>query len=86
MTALNQHALFGDINLQFIEETMVEDQMMRKFRLDLKVNQTVDLSKVEPTMVQRTLKQNPMDRTMRIQSPLELFRRDVTPAADTAGQ
>lgn len=60
MTSLGKTAFFTELNLSFSEETQIENQTMRKFRVEMKVNQDVDVQKIEPLMVRRELKQNPM--------------------------
>lgn len=65
MSDLGKSPLFTELNLAFSEETTIDQAQMRKFRIELKVNQDVDLAKVEPLMVQRgELKQNPMRNTL----------------------
>ena len=60
MTALSRSDMFDDVNLAFSEEIHVLDnQVMRKFRIDLKLNQDVDTQKMEPKLVQRKLEKSP---------------------------
>jgi len=67
MTALSQCAMFEDLNLRYSQETSVEDQTMRRFRLDMRVNEQLDPRRFEPTLVDRSkLKQNPMDSKVQI--------------------
>lgn len=60
MTTLGKNPLFSELNLAFSESASVESQEVRRFRVDMKLNQTVDLREHEPLMVRRTLKHNPM--------------------------
>lgn len=60
MTSLSLHPLFDDINLQFSEQTAIDDQPMRKFRVEMVINQDHDTKAMEPTMVRRGLQGNPM--------------------------
>ena len=69
MTALSRHELFYDVSLQFAEQVKVEDQEVRKFRVDMKVDQDVNVQQIEPTMVKRGLKQNPMSDSVELQVP-----------------
>lgn len=66
MAAIARQDLFRDVNLLVTEATTIEDQTMRKFRIELMVNPDVDLTALEPTLVQRELKQNPMGGTIQI--------------------
>jgi len=86
MTALSRHPMFIDLNLQFSEETTVEQNKMRKFQIQMTVNQQVDLAGIEPTRVKRGLKQDPMAETVDITPPSELMQPsgDVQPASDEA--
>lgn len=90
MLALGNHPLFRDVNLQFSEEVKIDEQPMRKFRVELKVNQEADLGAIEPTLVSRELKQNPMGRTIQIDGNGELVAPTqklipVTDATPTRG-
>ncbi len=82
MTALSQHELFTDLNLQYSEETTIEKQKMREFRIDMKVNQDINVKQMEPTRVKRELKQDPMADTVDI-SPTSQFD---APSSDTQTQ
>jgi hypothetical protein len=66
MTAIGSIPFFSDVNLAYTEEMTVEDHTMRKFRIDMKVNQDIEIEKIEPTMVKRDLNRNPMDETVLI--------------------
>jgi Tfp pilus assembly protein PilN len=61
MTKIGKNPLFTDLNLQYSEESKIDDRAMRKFRVEMMLNQEVDMQQFEPTMVKRELKQNPMD-------------------------
>lgn len=69
MTSISQHALFYDVSLQYSEETSIESQKMRKFQINLKVNQSVDFQRMEAPNVQRTLDHNPMSDQVPIAPP-----------------
>lgn len=60
MTSLSLHPLFADVNLQYSESTKIDDQPMRKFRVEMVINQDHDTKSMEPTMVRRGLQANPM--------------------------
>ncbi|MEX0743970.1 MAG: PilN domain-containing protein [Phycisphaeraceae bacterium] len=75
MTSLGRHPMFHDVNLQFSEETTVQERKMRQFRIELKVDQDIDLQRVEPTLVSRDgagLKQDPMGDNLQIDETGEL--------------
>lgn len=69
MTALSRHELFYDVSLQFAEQVKVEEQEVRKFRIVMKIDQEVNVQKLEPTLVKRGLKQNPMSDSVELQVP-----------------
>ncbi len=56
MSALGRSPLFIDLNLAYSEEVKIEDETMRKFRVELKINQGIDLQKIQPMMVKRDAK------------------------------
>lgn len=67
MTALGRSSMFVDVNLAFSEEVkMAQDQLMRKFRIDMKLSNEVTAEDIEPKLVQRNLKQDPMSNTIQI--------------------
>jgi len=67
MTALSRSSMFTDVNLAFSEEVkMSEDQLMRKFRIDMKLNNNITAKDIDPKLVQRNLKQDPMSNTIQI--------------------
>ena len=61
-----------ELNLAFSETATLDEQTMRKFRIEMKVNQEIDVQKVEPMMVKRELKQNPMADTIQIDAKGQL--------------
>jgi hypothetical protein len=60
MSAVGQIPFLSDVNLVFTEELKVDELAMRKFRIDMRVNEAIELHKFEPTMVKRELGRNPM--------------------------
>jgi Tfp pilus assembly protein PilN len=72
ITSLNRHEMFTEVNLLVTESTLVEEQTMRRFRIELVVNQDIDITTVEPTLVKRELKQNPMSGMIQINEDGEL--------------
>ncbi|MEX0655506.1 MAG: PilN domain-containing protein [Phycisphaeraceae bacterium] len=84
MTSLSNHEMFYDVNLQFSEQTTIEEQTMRQFRIEMKIDQEIDFNEIEPTLVSRELKSNPMSDQMRIDASGELIApgAHVQPAWD----
>jgi len=66
MTTLSRGTMFQDINLIVSEEVDIEGQQMRKFRIEMMLNQQINVLDMEPKMVRRPLKQNPMSNTIQI--------------------
>lgn len=59
MAALGKCDLFNNLNLAFSEEVTIEEQPMRKFRIELMLNQGLDMDRFEPQRVARKPKQDP---------------------------
>lgn len=66
MTAVAKRPLFQDVNLGFSEQVVFEQQRVRKFRVDIRLNNHVDPHKIAPLMVKRELPQNPMGDKLRV--------------------
>ena len=66
ITEMSNHPIFRDAILQYSEQTTVENREMRRFGVELKVNQDIDLRSIEPTFVKRDLKMDPMGQTIQI--------------------
>jgi hypothetical protein len=62
MAALAECPMFVNLNLAYSEEVTVEDQPMRKFRVEMMLNQGLDMEAYEPQRVARNPKQNPWSR------------------------
>ncbi|MCC6683111.1 MAG: PilN domain-containing protein [Phycisphaeraceae bacterium] len=69
MAALSSHPMFHDVNLQYSEQTTIDEHEVRKFKIEMTINQDLDLTEVEKTMVARPLKQNPMSDKLQINAP-----------------
>jgi len=90
MTSLSRSDMFTDVNLAYSEEAnLVDDHLMRKFKIDLKINPDVEITKIEPNLVQRQLSKNPMNNTIQIDGSGQLVipvqplpDRGVIPAVD----
>lgn len=63
MTALSQSPMFKDINLVYSEEANLSGTLMRKFNIELKLNQAINLQDMDRNLVRRDLQQNPMVNT-----------------------
>ncbi len=94
MAALGQCPLFKDVNLAFSEEVTLDERNQRRFRVDLALNQDIDLKRFEPARVARNgagndagLKINPMGKTVNI-APLPAINvtgtnpQGIKPAVD----
>ncbi len=78
LESLGKCPLVRDVSLSFSEEIAIEGKSLRKFQLGMRVNGDVDVREVEPTLVARNLKRNPMGPAS---DPADLERnRDVVPA------
>jgi Tfp pilus assembly protein PilN len=66
MADIKNTPLFSNVNLGFSEEVKLNDVPMRKFKVEIVVNQDIDFRKFEPVLVKRDLKQNPMGKTINI--------------------
>lgn len=73
MTALGRSSLFrsntdlrDNLNLIFSEQVMIEDQEMRRFRIELKLNQHGTAEGINAKRVRRELQMNPMADTIQI--------------------
>jgi len=78
MTALKLCELFGQVNLVTSEETVIENEKMRRFRLEFVVNQDINLHDYEPTRVKRDLKFDPMGERVTVDGvvPSEVITPD----------
>jgi hypothetical protein len=63
MAMLNQHDLFQRIHLRFSEGTVIQDQTMRKFELEMVLNQNASLKRLDP---EQDLAMDPMGDTIQI--------------------
>ena len=71
MTSMRAHPLFDEVGLVFSEQSELEDMEVRKFRIQMVVNQEFDVMKLEPTRIARGLEKNPMDEKVRIDAEVE---------------
>jgi len=66
MTSLGAYPLFGDVSLIYSEQSDVDGNTMRKFRVKIKVANNVSVRDLKPTKVARQLKQDPMSDKVKI--------------------
>ena len=78
ISALGAHMMFDQVNLQVSEQTRVDDLEMRKFRVNMTVNRDVTFREIEPTLVKRELKIDPLGDTIQSDATGQL----VTPTVD----
>ena len=78
MAALKLCDLFQNVNLLTSEETLIENEKMRRFRLEFIVNPEINLHDYEPTMVKRDLKFDPMGENAMVE-PGEGVGKLITP-------
>ncbi len=91
MADIKETPLFSNVNLGYSEQVKINEISMRKFKIEIIVNQGIDFRQFEPVMVKRDLKQNPMGGTVNInengQVVPRLPRNDlIRNASDTAGK
>jgi len=82
LAMLNRHELFDDIFLRYSEGTTLEDQEMRKFEVELTLNQTIAPHRLD---ADSDLTMNPMGDTMQFNEQGQQVPTDpaVTPASNT---
>ena len=59
LAALNAYALFREVTLQYSEEKEIEDRLMRKFEINMRLEPDADVRDVDPLVVPRNVI-NPM--------------------------
>lgn len=76
--ALNAHPLFSDVVLQYVEEKRVDDDVLRKFRMEMRLDPDFDSSEYEPTRADRGLQVDPMGETLQINPEGEMVKPTQT--------
>lgn len=66
MAGVKGSPLFDNVNLVFSEQVVIEDEKLRKFKVEATVDHTADLGQFDPALVKRDLKQNPWGGTISI--------------------
>jgi hypothetical protein len=74
MAALSRSPLFADLNLAYSQEERVGDETMRRFRVEMGINQAIDLQKLQPAMVRRPGSRDPMGKTIVIDTAGKLSK------------
>lgn len=84
MTNLGQNKLFADLNFIYVESKTIDSQLLRKFSIEMTLNQDLDIQQFEPKLVRRELKDNPMGNKIwiRADGATVLSRRHVLPVGD----
>ncbi len=76
MAGLSQCPMFQNLNLAYSEEVTVEEQPMRKFRVEMTLDQALDMEAYEPQRVARHPKQNPWSRQVRFDDEGQMVMPD----------
>lgn len=79
ISSLNQADLFYEIELIYSQEQKIEDHLMRKFRIAMKLDQEVVMQDLEPKKIRRSLIQDPMGTTIMISADGSLILPDEAP-------
>ncbi len=79
ISRLNHHPMFDEVVLAFSEQTTIEQQPMRKFRIEMDLIQEVDVTGLEPTKVSRKLANNPMSDKFQIDENGNLVKPEDQP-------
>lgn len=72
MAGVKASPLFDNVNLVFSEEVVIDEEKLRKFKVEAEVNHQADLAQFDPAMVKRDLKQNPWGGVITIDQNGEL--------------
>ncbi len=64
MSSLSRSPLLSEVNLVFSEENKIEDQIMRRFKIEMTLNQTADVRVMDPDAIPRKLKGDPLSNTV----------------------
>ncbi len=68
MTALGKSPIFQDLTLQYTEDMVVDSEHMRKFGINMTINQDIDMKTIEPRMVKREdLPKDPMGGQLQVE-------------------
>ncbi len=66
MSKLGRHKLFDNVNLVFSEQHKLHDTPLRKFKIELSLARGLTMADLEPTRVNRELKNDPVGDSMQI--------------------
>ena len=78
IATLNQHSMFDDVSLQYVEETKDEETVLRKFRMALVLRRDFDASAFQPTRADRSLEVDPMGETLQIDATGKMVKPTET--------
>lgn len=79
---LTNHVMFENVTLKYSEQTKMEGAELRKFSLAMQVTQDAAAAEVEPTLIKRELKTNPMANTIFIDESGKLVAPPTGAVAD----
>ena len=66
MSALGRSELFRDVSLSVSEQMTIDERPMRRFRIEMKLQQDADVETLKPRLVEGGLRQDPMSNTIQI--------------------
>jgi outer membrane murein-binding lipoprotein Lpp len=69
LAELNTYPLFEDVTLEYSEEKEIEDQIMRKFEIRLKLDPDADVRHIDPLAKPRGVR-NPMTDELKFTTPI----------------
>jgi len=83
LAMLNQHELFQNIFLRYSEDTLIQDRKMRKFEIEMTLNQNIAPQRLD---VDTELPMDPMGDTIQINQQGKRVMTDpvVVPASDSS--
>ncbi|MEL6312080.1 MAG: PilN domain-containing protein, partial [Pseudomonadota bacterium] len=73
ISALSTHRAFVDVSLQYSEQSRVNDAVLRKFEVEMKLAPDVSVQDLDPARVPRKLKLDPMAETIQIDESGQLI-------------
>lgn len=71
---LNAHPMFDNVTLAFVEESLDNEDVVRKFRIELALDREFDTSAFSPTRADRGLQVDPMGETLQINTDGQLVK------------
>ncbi len=84
IAALNGCDLLKDVTLKYSENSMVEDRMVREFRIHMKLDPAADARKIEPLLAQRPIESH-REATDLLFDELPEALRQADPGSEASG-